>query len=201
MNAPPSDRVLELVQSLKAAAKRGSVFHNFNPVRKPGIAARLKAYESDLAGLDEAAWAALKNAAVRRHARMRQGDLESLCDLLNEAKGYRHLETLGCRDIAFVPATYDRKTPDLAGTLNAQPVLCEVKTINFTYESAPAFVAGKFTKIIAEAKAQMDAAGRKDARAIVYLIVNGGTDQLHSLLRTASFAGIEVEIFMAPAAT
>ncbi len=188
-----SDRVRDLLAALRAAAKRGAAFHTAKLLRSSDLAARFEGYAEDLAVLDEAAWSALKSAAAQCSARMSPRHLEPLFHLLNEAKGYRYLASLGCTEIAFVTASYDRKTPDLRATLNGRAVICEVKTLNMRDEEPSVFLAGKFTKIVAEAKAQLDACAA-DARQIVYIVLNGGNGDVMSVLKTATFAGIQVEI-------
>jgi surface-adhesin protein E len=89
--------------------------------------------ESELAGLDEAAWSFLKQEArpyVLKRDKHRAW--QQLFDILNQAKAYGYLKREGCQDIAFIPrSTIDgQQTPDLKATDTEGPVLCEVKTLN-----------------------------------------------------------------------
>ena len=55
----------------------------------------LAGYEQDLLTLDSAAWAVLKAAAVKRLIRNPQRGWEPLFGILNEAKAYAFLASLG----------------------------------------------------------------------------------------------------------
>ncbi len=193
-----SSRVIELVQALGEAAKRGALFYNVDRALKTDIAARMGGYAADLDGLDDAAWAALKGEAVKRFARLRREGVRALFDLLNEAKGYSYLKSLGCRDIAFVAHTYDRKSPDLSATLDGRQVLCEVKTVEISGEAPETFIAEKFTKIMNEAVAQL---GPGHQRKIVYVVLRGRMPQdladakarLDLFLAAAPFPDVEIK--------
>ena len=202
----PADRIQGLLREARSRAKRGTFFHNFDISPTPSGAARaLRAsYAHDLAGLDDAAWATVKDTALERVARIKAGAWEPLFRVLNEAKGYTYLASLGCTDISFVPPTYERKTPDLSAMLNGQTVLCEVKTVELIGDTEEAFLAGKFTKIVGEARAQLDAHGHEGARKIVYLILHWGAlpggkagelmGRCRAFLKHEPFPGFEVEI-------
>ncbi len=101
---------------------------------KPGKREYSEKREVDLQGLDEAAWAAIKEKLkhwpkVRTHEHRA---LEPLYEILNEAKGYNYLKRIGCSNIRFVSVSARQigKTPDLAAEHGGQQVLCDVKTIN-----------------------------------------------------------------------
>ena len=137
----------------------------------------MNGWEAYLAGLDDAAWQAMNVAAVERLRRAPKRGWDQLFDLLNEAKAYAALKTLGCTEISFVTRTTARKSPDLWATWNGQMVLCEVKTIEVRHTPVPEdFFTGKLAWTIAEAKAQLDAFGTDDARKIVCLVFQRAGD-------------------------
>lgn len=57
-------------------------------------------------------------------------------EILNEAKGYEYLVTLGCSEVSFIrpPESHHSTptTPDVRGTTAFGGALCEVKTVNFS---------------------------------------------------------------------
>lgn len=195
-----NQRVIELVRALSEAAKRGALFYNFDRALETDAAARMGTYAADLKSLDDTAWAALKGEAVKRFARLQREDVGALFDLLNEAKGYRYLADLGCRDIAFVARDYDRKSPDLSATLDGRAVLCEVKTVEISGAAPETFFAEKLTKIMSEAVAQL---GPGKQRKIVYVVLRAGTRtpqniadtkaRLDQCLAAAPFPDVEIK--------
>jgi len=94
--------------------------------------------ESQLAMLDSAAWRDLAGRAARHLVsttrRIGRG-WQQLFDALNEARAYGYLLRMGCTNIEFV-APGEGKKPDLAASLEGEPILCEVKTINVSDDQA-----------------------------------------------------------------
>jgi hypothetical protein len=205
-------RIRELMPTRRKAAEPDSFFYKFdasleaNPIKRN----ILSDYEADLSCLDDAAWAALKNEAVKRLVRIPGRAWEPLLDVLNEAKAYRHLQALGCGDIRFVARNYARKTPDLMAVLDGRTVLCEVKTIAASDDET--FFTGKFSKVLTEAKAQLDGIPQADARKIIYVVLMPSCTlaemaafkaQLDAFLEHDPVPGVEIEtcVFMAGAAS
>jgi hypothetical protein len=93
-------------------------------------AKHVREIESDLQGLDAAAWELFKQDLIplvkKRHP---ERGWQALLNKLNEAKGYNYLVRMGCTDVQFIPRSSSR-TPDLKGRLGSNTVLCEIKTIN-----------------------------------------------------------------------
>ena len=119
-------RVFELRDSV-----RDSHYDNFfrefetSTLNIPAKRRAFERLELQLSSLDIAAWQDLKGRAVPELQRRRRGrGWQSLFDLLNEAKGFAYLQSLGCSGIHFVART-GGKTPDLKAELNGQTVLCE----------------------------------------------------------------------------
>jgi len=94
--------------------------------------------ERVLQGLDDTAWEHLKKEALPLlAARDKRGrGWHQLFDILNEARAYNYLKSLGCKNLRFIPRSprSHEKSPDLEGTLDLDHVLCEVKTINISDE-------------------------------------------------------------------
>ncbi len=162
----------------------------------------LDAGEADLASLDDGAWQHFKAGAAERLMRAPKRGWDPLFDLLNEAKGYAYLQSLGCMEIAFVARTYAGKSPDLMAALNGRRVLCEVKTVSVAETLlSDEFLSGKLAWTLAEAKAQMEEFGPRDARMIVTLVFRRATgapmsaasrEQIEAL---AASTGVEVAVF------
>jgi hypothetical protein len=66
-----------------------------------------------------------------------------LFDILNEARAYSYLKSLGCSDTCLIPESR-KKTPDLEGVFPSCKVLCEVKTINISDEEAKIRASDKY---------------------------------------------------------
>jgi hypothetical protein len=96
-------------------------------------------WERVLGDLDAAAWKDLRDeAAPRLTNRDKNGrGWQQLFDILGEARAYRYLKSIGCTDVHFISRSTVR-TPDLAGILGSDRVLCEVKTINPSDEEVAA---------------------------------------------------------------
>jgi hypothetical protein len=89
-----------------------------------------------LRGLDSDAWDALKDAAAQRLVRTKDRGWQPLFDILNEAKAYNHLVSIGCTSVQFIPRSkrHGERTPDLQALSNSVITFCEVKTINMSAE-------------------------------------------------------------------
>ncbi len=100
-------------------------------------------YERSLEGLGDQAWEHLKSeVAPRLIARDKRGrGWQQLFDVLNEARAYNYLKSLGATNLRFIPRSQTR-TPDLEGLLAPDRLLCEVKTINISEEEV-AFRTGR----------------------------------------------------------
>jgi hypothetical protein len=151
-------------------------------------AKHVREIESDLQGLDAAAWELFKQDLVplvkKRHP---ERGWQPLLNKLNEAKGYNYLVQIGCTDVQFIPRSSSR-TPDLKGRFGSSTVLCEVKTINPSDDEfrsrkdhsvrsiAAQLPIGFFNKLrstLETARDQMTIYSQDvDAKKIVYLVVN-----------------------------
>ncbi|HEV2277156.1 MAG TPA: hypothetical protein VGS02_03200 [Acidobacteriaceae bacterium] len=88
--------------------------------------------ELALQELDGAAWESLKKEAIpylKKQDKKRAG-WEQLFAILNQARAYRYLKSIGCTELRFIRRCNEQRTPDLEGELASDHVLCEVKTIN-----------------------------------------------------------------------
>lgn len=152
--------------------------------------------ESQLAQLDARAWHDLAGRAARHlvsTTREVGRGWQQLFDVLNEARAYGHLLRMGCTNIEFV-APGEGKMPDLAASLEGQPILCEVKTINVSDDQADInrrgadgevfanavppqlpeeFLINKLTPTLQRATQQLASYDpSKRARWIVYVVLN-----------------------------
>lgn len=219
---PTVDAPLPRIRALIAAAQDARRHTSFASHFKSSVEsdpARLKIlrdYELDLTDLDDAAWQALATDAVKRLIRNKRRGWAQLFDTLNETKGYAHLKSLGCTDIAFVPHTYVQPSPDLMAMCGGQQVLCEVKTIGISDDAQTApgelaeeFLRSKFTRIIEEAKAQMESIGAEGARKIVCIVFHPDEAlneyagqyalQIEAFLARMTRVRVEVKVFTFPA--
>ena len=59
-----------------------------------------------------------------------------LFDILNEARAYNYLKSLGCTNLRFIPRSHEKneKSADLERSLPLHCVWCEVETINISDE-------------------------------------------------------------------
>jgi hypothetical protein len=162
--------------------------------------------EVTLQGLDEVAWAAIKKK-LKRWPKVRAHEhraLEPLYELLNEAKGYNYLKGIGCSNVRFVSVStrQNEKTPDLAAEHRGQRVLCDVKTINRSYneverariggvatspERVPEELVAKIRKTAESARAQINCYDPDGtAQRIAYFVVSYD-EQEYSALYQAQF--------------
>jgi hypothetical protein len=88
-----------------------------------------------LHGLDYKAWEHPKKEALRYLTALdKKGrGWHQLFDILNEARAFNYLKSLGCTNLRFIPRS-NQTSPDLEGSLVSDRVLCEVKTINISDE-------------------------------------------------------------------
>jgi hypothetical protein len=86
-------------------------------------------YETELQGLDAAAWTALKGKLIPWPKKNTQRALEPLFNILNESRGYNYLVSRGCTNVRFIPVS-KQKTPDLSAELQGRKILCDIKTFN-----------------------------------------------------------------------
>lgn len=142
MTSLPSFRgELPRLYELKDQADPGdpnAYFQNFEELlaSEPSAHQAFLKLERVLRVLDNNAWRDLRErVAAHLAARLPDRGWQPLFDILNEAKGFVYLKSIGCTNVRFIPRT-TAKTPDLEGTLNASVVLCEVKTINVSQEEA-----------------------------------------------------------------
>jgi len=213
---PPNlDRIKELLTAAQDARRSSSYarhFQNF-AAENPLMRSLLAGYEQDLLTLDASAWAVLKAAAVKRLIRNPQRGWEPLFGILNEAKAYAFLASLGGAGIQMIPPSYDDKAPDLRADVNGVLVLCEVKTIHMRDDAralSDEFLRGKLTRTLRAAKAQLDAYPSAAARKIVYVVLtpdesshdyaDDNSLQLRSFLQAFPLADVEVEIARFPRA-
>jgi hypothetical protein len=128
-------RLYTLRDCITDPASPNAYFRDFdqNLARSAHIKETYLRWERVLQGLDAQAWEHLKNeAAPRLTARDRTGrGWQQLFDILNEARAYNYLKSLGCTNLQFIFRSNER-TPDLEGLLDSQHVLCEVKSLNIS---------------------------------------------------------------------
>src|ERR1039457_797367 len=126
-------RIYELKDLIADPKSSDAYFQNFeeNLKKFADIKAVYLRWELLLEELDAEAWEQLKKeAAPRLTKRDKMGrGWGQLFDILNEARAYRYLRSIGCTVVRFIPRSHTR-TPDLEGVLGQDHVLCEVKTIN-----------------------------------------------------------------------
>ncbi len=112
-------------------------FQDFEKTLEVNVSAQnaFQVLERELEELDYKAWELLKNETVsllsNKHP---ERNWQQLFNKLNEAKGYKLLSELGCKQIKFIPISKIKgiETPDLEGILCDSVILCEVKTINIS---------------------------------------------------------------------
>jgi hypothetical protein len=188
-------RVFELRDLVAQSLSPDTYFQSFEQSLSE-IPQKLKQFrdiERDLQGLDADAWTFLKGeVAPLLAARDSKRGWQSLFDKLNQAKAYNYLKRAGYLNIRFVPpsAIRGQQTPDL----QADGVLCEVKTINISEieanrrdsgsvgTSTDSLDEGFFRKLssdLRKAKGQMVAfCADSGVKLISYVIVNFD-DSLH----------------------
>ena len=186
-------RVYELRDQIEARGSPSAYFQDFDHSLRdqPSKMRAFRALEDELQGLDPASWEFLRKEALPYlTTRDETRGWQQLFDILNQARAYNFLKTIGCSSVRFIPACSrdGEKTPDLQGVLDFIKTLCEVKTINISREEAMArdggivreiqaqLGQGFFNKLMSDltqAKEQLEARDpSKVARRIAYIIIN-----------------------------
>jgi hypothetical protein len=207
-------RVYELIDLIKDRSAPSACFQDFDnslrlePLKKQVWLAR----EAELDKLGEDAWDCLKKEARPYLASPdpKRG-WEQLMSILNQARAYLYLQSIGCSTVRFIPRS-KKQTPDLEGDLNGRTVLCEVKTINISDTEANARCSGAGRPITgslkdgffhklrsdlegAEAQTQSYTDGR-NARRIVFVVVN--FDDMLGEYKTEYYKQIDASLEQAP---
>ena len=186
-------RVYELRDMAQSPPSMEAYFYDFD-YKLGDSPVRLKHFrdiEAELRGLDATAWSQLKiQLSPLLTIKIEGRGWQALFDKLNEAKGYNHLVSVGCTNVAFIPVSSEKgkRTADLQGDLAGVKVLCEVKTINISKVEAnrranglagtitlqpPEGFFNKLKSDLKEASVQMAAYDSDwSARRIVYVVVN-----------------------------
>jgi hypothetical protein len=134
-------RLYELRDCIDDPASPDAYFQNFdqNLADSGHIGEIYRRWERLLEGLDAKAWEHLKKEATPRltqRDKMGRG-WQQLFDILNEARAYNYLKSIGCTGVQFVPRSSER-SPDLEADLASDRVLCEVKSLNRSDEEVAA---------------------------------------------------------------
>src|SRR5580692_10208277 len=100
-------RLYELRDLIANPTSPGAYFQNLdnNLQVSPTAMQAFSDREKDFQGLDAAAWAYLKDEAVpylSRKATNGRG-WQQLFDILNQARAYNYLKSIGCASVRFVP--------------------------------------------------------------------------------------------------
>lgn len=126
-------RLYELKDCIKDPQSPEAYFQTFDEkLTIPHVRDVYLRSEWALRELDAAAWQSLKSEAIpylERRDKKRAG-WEQLFAILNQARAYRYLKSIGCTQLRFIPRSNKQQTPDLEGELASDRVLCEIKTIN-----------------------------------------------------------------------
>jgi hypothetical protein len=149
--------------------------------------------EKALQGLDPYSQKLLKKKVCPYLTKKHAGrGWHQIFDVLNEARAYNYLMSIGCSDIHLIPESIKNglRTPDLEGVLCSGKVFCEVKTINISDKEAEIRASNKpiarntpdqleeafFDKLrscLTIAKKQLeDYDSAKSARLIAYIFIN-----------------------------
>jgi hypothetical protein len=223
-------RVFELHDLIQNPRPPNAYFRDFEKslAEVPQKLKQFRDIETELQGLDPAAWNDLKTeAADQLAARDAKRGWQGLFDILNHAKAYNYLRRIGCGNIGFIPRARAKgqKTPDLKAELGSVKVLCEVKTINMSEDEATRRQVGgvgtstdrlesgffiKLTSDVTRAKAQMLSYGADSAtKMIVYIVVNFDDSvheyvdryevQIDQYMASAPVPGLEVVFDIKPA--
>jgi hypothetical protein len=205
-------RLYELRDCIAAPASSDAYFRDFdqNLARSAHVKDVYLRQERVLQGLDDQAWEHLKGEALPRltaHDKRGRG-WQQLFDILNEARAYNYLKSLGCTNLHYIPRSQE-KTPDLEGSLALDRVLCEVKTINisdqeiafrtypFKARSFPTTVTDGFLKklraTVETAKLQLMAFDRGRA-AVHFVYLNICFDDFLAEIKEAYFKQIDDDL-------
>jgi hypothetical protein len=186
-------RIYELQDLLPTPAPADACLHNLDQTLAGPLAPmalkQFRDIETDLRGLDDAAWSYLKGELkpllVAKH---KDRGWQQLFDKLNQAKGYTYLARMNCTGIRFIPEMEGQRTPDLEAVAHGRKALCEVKTISVSDEEANRLYSGdagvatdklpvgffnKLASMLNQARAQMQAyRAESGTRRIAYIVVN-----------------------------
>jgi hypothetical protein len=160
-------RLYELRDCTPNLTSSDAYFRGFNQnlARFPEAKDYYQRLEQVLRGPDDQAWQHLKEKACQYHTqrdKKGRGWSQLIC-VLNEARGYNYLKSLGCTNLHFIPESTVR-TPDLEGLLASRLVLCEVKTVNISDQEV-AFRTGR--KKVRQGQITLPAQFLKKLRATV----------------------------------
>jgi hypothetical protein len=137
-------RIYELRDLIDDPASPDAYFQNFEENVRESPHHVQEVYlrrERELQGLDPDSWKSLKSEASPYLIRKDPSrGWQQLFDILNQARAYNFLKTIGCSKIRFVPRADKQalRTPDLEAFFGPDRVLCEVKTINISQEEVHA---------------------------------------------------------------
>jgi len=129
-------RIYELRDLIADPTSPDAYFQNFDSNVQDSLHVRqiYVHWEKDLQGLDDDAWEFLKSEASPYSIHKDRGGRgwQQLFDILNQARAYNYLKTIGSSGVRFIPPAkqHSTRTPDLEGVLDSARILCEVKTIN-----------------------------------------------------------------------
>lgn len=207
-------RIYELRDLLPNPLPTGAYFRDLDSTLAtiPQKLKQFRDFESELQGLDAAAWTYLKAELMPLlTAKHKRRGWQQLFDKLNQAKAYNYLVCIGCTDVRFIPESKSegQRTPDLEALSQGRHVLCEVKTINVSEDEAnrlrnggvgvpsdqlPEPFFNKLASSLTEAMAQTRAYSTStDTERIAYIIVNFD-DRMHEY---ADQYQVQISQFMA----
>lgn len=130
-------RLHELSDCIDDPASPDAYFRDFDQIlaRDSGAKNFYLGQERSLSSLDDDAWEDLKERVrpdlTKRSSKGR--GWQQLFDTMNEARAYNYLKLRGYTNLRLIPRSR-KKTPDIEGTCASGRVLCEVKTINVSYD-------------------------------------------------------------------
>jgi hypothetical protein len=191
---PELPRVNELRALIADPSSESAYFRRDFAERLSGSLTRQRVWvarERELQGLDDVAWAFLKDEAqpyLMQRDRKGRG-WQQLFNILNQASAYNFLrQQIRCANVRFVPRDPSTETPDLEGTADGRLILCEVKTIAVSEDeinarregtgsyTGPGLGEGFFAKLLSDvskARNQMEAYGGDSiTRKIAYIVVD-----------------------------
>ncbi len=209
-------RLYELKDRITDPTSSDAYFHDFD--QNLASSAHVKAVyvrcERTLQGLDDDAWEHLKQEALpfltTRDKRGR--GWQQLFNILNEARAYNYLKSLGCTNLHFIPRSHER-SPDLEGSLVPDRVLCEVKSIGISDEeisfrtgplkarSLPIALTDSFLKKL---RATVETAKQQlltfddDRAAVHFIYLNVSFDDFLAELKEAYFKQIDDDLAKTP---
>lgn len=205
-------RLYELKDCIADPTSSDAYFRSFdqNLVTSAHVKDLYLRQERVLRELDDTAWKHLKGEArARLTAYDKRGrGWQQLFDILNEARAYNYLNSVGCKELHFIPRS-NRKTPDLTGSLGLERVLCEVKTIGISNDEAAfrkgpikarSIAASVSPRFMNKLRATIDSAKQQlleydDGQACVHLVyLNLSFDDFFAEYKEAYFKQIDDEL-------